>query len=115
MKTVLTALSLSLAIIACIFGVALFEVTNTLIHRIDTDESSVTTLKSEVSKLSAPAKTVQLGVCYDGTSETFNDGYDPTIDGYNFVTSINLASPSIKDGVVSCQQGYTFVPVTPGS
>lgn len=75
--------------------------------------TEVTNDHATLAKIPAQAGTGQLGVCYNTSTETFNNLYDSVMDGYPFVIGAYLSSPSLVNGVVSCPSGEQFVPVTP--
>jgi len=65
-------------------------------------------------KVPAQVNTGQMGICYDTSTESFSNLDDSIMDGYNFVDGVDIESPNLLNGVVSCPSGDSFVPVIPG-
>lgn len=66
-------------------------------------------------KIPSQVSTSQMGICYSTDSESFSNLYDSSMDGYDFVDSVDLETPNLLNGVVSCPSGYSFVPVMPAN
>ena len=59
--------------------------------------------------------TSKLGICLQNTTQPFTNPDDSVMDGVDFVTGVDIETPNLLDGVVSCPSEYTYVPVTPAN
>ena len=66
-------------------------------------------------KVPSQVNTSQMGICYDIETESFSNLDDSIMDGYAFVDGVDIESPNLLNGVVSCPSGDSFVPVVPAN
>ena len=97
------------------FGIGAIQDANHTGSRVTTTDGQITSLENQVSKLQTQlnaaseadknAINAHEGICYN---VNYSDG-----DGVDWVSSVAITPPNVDNGVYECENGATYVSVTP--
>jgi hypothetical protein len=88
-----------------------------LATQLSQDHMLLSQARTALAKVPAQTQnsTNKLGICFDTSTQSFSNLTDSIMDGVNFVDNVDVTTPNLLNGVVSCPPSYTYVPVTPAN